>query len=102
MRQTKLANEEHIPPLSSPDWSRCEGQIKAFEAAWQGGRAPRIEDHLHAGESARAALLIELVHVDLEYRLKAGEPARVEAYLAAYPELAADRRAVVDLIAAEY
>src|SRR5262249_32968190 len=102
MRETKLSNDEHLPLLSSPDWSHCEGMIKAFADAWQRGPAPRIEDHLHEGVANRAALLIELVHVDLDYRLKAGEPARVESYLAAYPDLAADRRTVVELIAAEY
>ena len=42
-----------------------------------------------------------MVHVDLEYRLRAGEPARVEEYLARYPELTDDRAVVLDLIAAE-
>jgi predicted ATPase len=45
---------------------------------------------------------VELVHVDLELRLKGGEPARVEEYLARYPSLAADRAAVVDLILTEH
>ena len=39
-------------------------------------------------QAARLALLVELVHVELELRLKAGEPARVEEYLRRYPELA--------------
>src|SRR5205807_2895889 len=47
-------------------------------------------------------LLIELVHIDLELRLKAGEAARAEEYLARYPELAGDRAAAVELIAAEH
>src|SRR5439155_21760144 len=48
------------------------------------------------------ALLVELVHVDLEYRLKAGEPARVEEYLGRYPDLGRDRRVVLELLAAEW
>ena len=47
-------------------------------------------------------LLIELVHTELELRLKSREAARVEEYLARYPELADDRAAVLGLIAAEY
>jgi predicted ATPase/tRNA A-37 threonylcarbamoyl transferase component Bud32 len=47
-------------------------------------------------------VLIELVHLELELRLKAGESARVEEYLARYPELAGDRSAVLNLIAAEH
>src|SRR5262249_46384265 len=46
--------------------------------------------------------LIELVHIDLELRLKAGEPAHVEEYLARYPELASDRAGMIELIAAEH
>src|SRR5262249_5852753 len=47
-------------------------------------------------------VLVELVHIDLELRLKAGESARVEEYLARFPELAGDRAVTLDLIAAEH
>jgi len=45
---------------------------------------------------------VELIHTDLECRIKAGEGIRVEVYLERYPELAGDTDAVLDLIAAEY
>jgi hypothetical protein len=61
-----------------------------------------IDDYLLAGDGLRCRLLIELAHIDLELRLKAGEAARVEEYLARYPELAADRPAALELISAEY
>ena len=38
----------------------------------------------------RAPVLLELVHADLECRLKAGEGTRAEDYLRRYPELAAE------------
>src|SRR5207248_11350867 len=63
---------------------------------------PRIADYLHVEGHERGALLVELVHVDLEFRLKSGESARVEGYLAAHPELAGARDVALDLIAAEY
>src|SRR2546423_1240686 len=47
-------------------------------------------------------LRIELAHVELELRLKAGEAARAEEYLARYPELAADAAAALGLIVAEH
>src|SRR5205823_1249418 len=47
-------------------------------------------------------LLAELVHLDLELRLKAGEPVRVETYLERFPELARGPDAVVRLIATEF
>jgi len=47
-------------------------------------------------------LLRELVHIDLEYRLKAGEPARVANYLAKYPALQAERGDLDELETAEF
>ncbi len=82
--------------------ARIEEAVDRFEEAWQGGRRPAIDDHVPAGGDGRAALLLELVHVDLEYRLKGGEATRVEPYLERYPELTADRAAVLDLLAAEW
>jgi predicted ATPase len=76
--------------------------VKRFEHAWRQTRRPAIDDYLPTGDSLRARALIELVHIDLELRLKAGESARVEEYLARYPELARDRVATLDLIAAEH
>src|SRR5947199_5064280 len=88
--------------LASPGWGRCEGLIRAFEAAWARGEAPALRDFLRADGEARHALLAELAHVDLELRLRAGSPARVEAYLAEFPGLAADTEAVLELLAAEW
>src|SRR5439155_13592696 len=67
----------------------------------QRGERPAIDNYLAAGAD-RSALLVELVHVDLEYRLKAGETARVETYLQHYPELSLKRGVVLDLMTAEY
>ena len=50
----------------------------------------------------RRALLIELIHVDLEFRLKAELPCNVERYFRDFPELSEDRRAAIGVIAAEY
>ena len=74
--------------------------ISLFEAGWS-SRRPQIEDVVaEAPLSDRRQLLLELIHVDLELRLKAGEDARVEDYLARFSELAGS--AVVALIRAEY
>jgi serine/threonine protein kinase len=84
------------------DGARLEDIVSGFERAWQAGRRPDLEQYLPAGDPCRQNLLGELVHADLEYRLKAGEVARVEQYLTRFPELGADRVAVLQLIAAEY
>src|SRR5262245_30255531 len=77
---------------------RCVGP---FEAAWEAGRKPDLDAYLPAS-ALRPVVLAELVLADLEYRLKAGESARVEDYLRRYPELGPDRRLVLRLITAEY
>jgi serine/threonine protein kinase/formylglycine-generating enzyme required for sulfatase activity len=81
---------------------RVEAVMRSFEDAWRRGARPRLADYLPAAGPERWPLLVELAHEDLDYRLQAGEAARVEDYLADYPELAADSKAVLGLIAAEY
>jgi predicted ATPase len=88
-------------PLAA-DWSALKDIARRFEKDWGQGPRPAIDDYLPAGDPLRARALIELVHIDLELRLKAGEAARVEEYLARYPELASDRTATLKLIAAEH
>jgi predicted ATPase len=101
MARTWFHNPEQGRLLGSA-WSLCERQIKAFEQAWRTGSSPALTDFLQGEGGARLALLVELVHVDLEFRLKAGQSVRVEHYLGAYPELATDRTTTLDLILAEY
>jgi WD40 repeat protein/tRNA A-37 threonylcarbamoyl transferase component Bud32 len=88
--------------LSPASPAPLEQAVDRFEDAWQRGERPSIDDHLGTAAGIdRSALLVELVHVDLEYRLKGGEAARVEAYLQSYPELSLDRHIVLDLVSAE-
>jgi serine/threonine-protein kinase len=81
--------------------SELTSLVERFEAAWQAGQRPDIDAHLPPGPGRRAAL-VELAHVELEWRLKAGEAARVEDYLGRFPELADDTAVVLELVAAEY
>jgi eukaryotic-like serine/threonine-protein kinase len=63
--------------------------VERFEEAWQRGSAPQIEHYLPAvGSPHRRRTLIELVAIDLEYRLKAERDARLEDYRGRYPDLA--------------
>jgi hypothetical protein len=95
------AHEPAGTPLFAT-WQRREALIEAFNAAWLGGRRPAIDDYLPADPEGRRAVQVELVHADLECRLGAGEPARVEDSLRRYPELKDDPALVLDLAAAEY
>src|SRR5687768_9140170 len=78
--------------------TRHEGRILLFEKEWLAGRAPALDDYL--GPEPALHLLVELAHIDLEFRLKAGASARAADYLARYPRLAADPDAAAELIAA--
>jgi serine/threonine protein kinase len=82
--------------------ARLESIIERFENAWQDGPAPVMDEYLKADDVEPRKLVVELAHVDLECRLKAGEAARVETYLERYPELAGDPAAVLGLIEAEF
>jgi tetratricopeptide (TPR) repeat protein/tRNA A-37 threonylcarbamoyl transferase component Bud32 len=84
------------------DWERLEPIVARFEAACQRRPWPEIDDYLPAEEDpARRALLIELIHADLELRWRAGEPVSARAYLERYPELAGDAAASGELVARE-
>jgi len=87
--------------LAGSAWDEFEDVILRFEDAWHGRARPEILAYLPTG-AGRTRLLTELVHLDLEYRLRAGESARVEEYVARYPELTDDRSVMLELIAAEH
>jgi serine/threonine-protein kinase len=92
---------EPVRPQHDEDWSALEDAVTRFENAWRLKPRPVLDDYVPAG-GLRSRLLLELVHLDLELRLKVGEDARVEEYLARYPDLAGDHAAVLGLIATEY
>jgi serine/threonine-protein kinase len=87
--------------LESGAWHELERAVERFERAWEDGSRPTLDDYLPADSTVRSALVIELAHAELEYRLRAGEPARAEDYLSKYPELRSSP-AAVELIAAEH
>lgn len=75
---------------TSPRIASAEQVCARFERAWQAGENPRIEDFLPAGaEAERAALLEDLIRVELSYRAAAGAPPRVDEYHARFPHEAA-------------
>jgi serine/threonine protein kinase len=96
-------NDPHVvEPLRAGPSSRCEELIEAFERAWRIGTQPNIDDFLVRDVAERDALLVELVHADLEFRIKAGEAARVEIYFGRYPWLTHNIATVLGLLEAEY
>ncbi len=79
-----------------------EAAIGRFEKAWMGDEPPRLEDFVAELGAHRAAVLREIVAIDLEFRLKRGEPMRVESYWQRFPELADDDQYCRQLIADEF
>src|SRR6476469_1107621 len=79
-----------------------EDRIRQFERDWVAGRRPALDDYVAGRPPGSPDLLVELVHIDLEFRLKAGEPARAADYLSRYSQLAADPDLAADLITTEY
>src|SRR5262249_3319540 len=83
--------------------ARLDPVCDRFESAWLAGERPRLEDALAlVAQPDRPALLRELLAVELECRLKAGETVRVEEYLRRFPELIEDPGEVVELIRTEF
>jgi len=96
------SKEDHQKDTPRQDEASLESILDRFEQAWQHGVEPEIDQFLPGQSGEQRDLLVELVHMDLECRLKAGQAIRVENYLHRYPALAQDRLAVLDMIAAEF
>src|SRR5437870_13655200 len=94
--------KEQEPIDSVEAWQKRERLVEQFEAAWQRGTRPVIGDFLTAGAQDRLDLLTDLIHVELECRLRAGESACIEDYSRRYPEILQDLNKVIELIRREY
>ncbi len=84
------------------EWSAVHRVVTRFEQSLRRGERPAIAEALAASGAGGVRLLAELIHAELDWRLKAGEPARVEEYLLAFPDLNRARGAIVELLAAEW
>src|SRR5438105_2460997 len=66
-----------------------EHRCNRFEVAWQGGTPPRLEDYVaETPEAIRAALLRELILLDIHYRQARGESCQAANYQQRFPSLA--------------
>jgi tRNA A-37 threonylcarbamoyl transferase component Bud32 len=69
------------PTLPAALAGRLRPACARFEADWEAGRRPRLEDFLAEAEGPdRPALLRELLALDLAYRLRGGEAPTPEEY----------------------
>jgi len=90
------------PHPMNPAWLRRVSVCEQFEERWQGSGDTRISEFLGQVEPPeRAALLHELIKIDLEYRWQRGERRRIEEYAAEFPELGGAATMPIDLIVQE-
>src|SRR5262245_37121911 len=79
-------DETGMGRLTLPEALRLEGVCDRFESAWRAGQRPRIEDYLRkATGPGRAALLRELLTLEVGYRARAGESPAAEDYHPRFP-----------------
>lgn len=74
--------------------------LNDFELQWRTGEEPDLDEY--ASRFADPALIHELVHLDLDYRLRRGEDVHVEEYLTRFPVLREDDEALIRLVIAEF
>ena len=89
--------------MLEPNTEQIDALADDFEVECRAGRPPKIEGYLQrVGVNDRSSLLTDLVKLDLEYRLRAGEPKRVEQFLSQHQSLSDRAETIVELIALEY
>jgi serine/threonine protein kinase len=76
-------------PRSSSEFQRVSSVRQRYEAAWQAGMSPRIEEYLSdTPEHVRLLFVRELIAVDLKYRSLMGEQPAWEEYRRRFPAYA--------------
>ena len=79
-----------------------EQALEEFEQEFNQGNQPDICDFLQSQDSENEEFLSELVHTELELRLRDGQAARVECYVKRFPDLAQDPSVLLDWVRTEY
>ena len=90
--------------MADEAWDQLAGWLEDFAAAWKDqGRPPEISGFAPSGPAEmRRLALVELVKLDMEYRVEADHPRRlIEEYCETFPELASDG-IPVDLLYEEF
>ncbi|MDA0836020.1 MAG: serine/threonine-protein kinase [Planctomycetota bacterium] len=91
----------HLIDLSQPQRRQLDEIVKTYKSACGSGSYPNIDRYVPADKSLHLAVLVELIRVDLEFRLKAGESVSVDDYLRRYSELEHQHQIITQLNAAE-
>jgi WD40 repeat protein len=83
--KSQLHSFSQLPP---DQLARVDACCRLFENAWRAEQRPRLEDFLSDTEAPEHQVLLqELILIDAEYRLQAGEAPRVADYVVRFPGL---------------
>jgi serine/threonine protein kinase len=70
-------------------WEAISNCLERFQRAWASAEAPELGAYLPAGPvGLRRLALVELIKLDIDYRLMHGQASPLESYVEAFPELA--------------
>jgi eukaryotic-like serine/threonine-protein kinase len=83
-------------------WERLERIVEDFEDQWQSGECPKVADFLKRHGTERQALLTELLHVDVEYRVRSNKDIPFDHWMSDFPDLRANKTLFADLVAHAY
>src|SRR5262249_30711224 len=84
VRSPATRNDSTLPV---PEFLELDEACDQFEAAWQGGQRPEMGSYLsRVPVGARVRLFRNLLHLELEYRLRTGEQPDEHSYRERFPE----------------
>jgi len=90
-------------PLNSEARELLSARADDFHSALRRGRDVDWDEYIgDLSGSVREAVLLELVHIDLDHRAKAGEKPRLDEYLRRFPDLGPASRLPAKLIVEEF
>ena len=87
--------------LESADWERVQEIVRTYRQAVDRDEQPALEAFVAEANGNGRAALVELIHEEMEFRIKAGESFSLATYLERFPDIADDPHALDELAAAE-
>jgi serine/threonine protein kinase len=76
------------PDPTTRVWGAVSDHLEAFARVWEADGTPELRRFLPPDPpEVRRLVLVELVKLDLDYRIRRGTPRPLDEYLAAFPEL---------------
>lgn len=95
-------NEIPAEEMGTAEMELIDETVERFELSYLRGERPDLDDYLEGSGPLRLALLQELIHTDLEHRLRSDPEFKIEYYLQKYPECFETPCAVLELVSVEW